>query len=72
MKKFHAISVREDKGADIVEEYTVERLVVLVDPIMYVEVKNGEKFNKSQVDLMKKIYTYVFFNGIIGRKKKRY
>lgn len=45
---------------------------MLVDPIMYVEVKNGEKFNKSQVDLMKKIYTYVFFNGIIGRKKKRY
>ncbi len=72
MKKFHAISVREDKGADIVEEYTVEQLVVLVDPIMYVEVKKWREIQQKPGGFNKKIYTYVFFNGIIGRKKKRY
>lgn len=75
LKKFNAISVREDKGKEIIEELTFRKDVeVLVDPTMLLTSDEWDKVSKKpkQLDNIKKDkYILNYFLGELSASRKQ-
>lgn len=72
LKKFKAISVREDRGKEIVEELTGRKDVeVLVDPTMLLTVDEWDKISKKPKMLKSKKYILNYFLGDLSSDRKK-
>ena len=72
LKKFKAISVREDRGKEIVEELTGRKDVeVLVDPTMLLRVDEWDKVSKKPKMLKSKKYILNYFLGDLSYDRKK-
>ena len=71
LKKFKAISVREDRGKEIVEELTGRKDVeVLVDPTMLLTSEEWDKVSKKPTMLKKDKYILNYFLGELSEERK--
>lgn len=72
LRKFRAISVREDRGKEIVEELTGRTDVeVLVDPTMLLSAYEWDKVSKKPRMLKSKKYILNYFLGDLSDEKKQ-
>ena len=72
LKKFKAISVREDRGKEIVEELTGRKDVeVLVDPTMLLTSEEWDKVSKKPKMLKTDKYILNYFLGELSEKRKK-
>ena len=72
LEKFKAISVREDRGKEIVEELTERKDVqVLVDPTMLLTSEEWDKVAKKPEQLKTDKYILNYFLGEISEKRKK-
>lgn len=72
LEKIKKISVREDKGADIVEELTGVRPEVLVDPTILLTNKEWDKIIKEPKKMPDKKFVLTYFLGSYSRKRRKY
>lgn len=75
LSRFSHISVREDKAADIVEELTGNRPVVLIDPTLSLDMTEWEKiecrpYYKSKKYWNNKKYIFLYFLGELSEARK--
>lgn len=71
LQKFKAISVREEKGKEIIEEFMQRRdIEVLVDPTMLLQAKQWSKIAKKPESLETNKYILTYFLGKISEKRK--
>lgn len=71
LKKFKAISVREDRGKEIVEELTGRKDVeVLVDPTMLLTSEEWDKVSKKPTMLKTDKYILNYFLGELSEERK--
>lgn len=75
LSRFSHISVREDKAADIVEELTGNRPVVLIDPTLSLDMAEWEKiecrpYYKSKKYWNNKKYIFLYFLGELSEARK--
>lgn len=72
LKKFKAISVREDRGKEIVEELTGRKDVeVLVDPTMLLTTEEWDKVSKKPKMLKTDKYILNYFLGELSEERKK-
>lgn len=72
LEKFKAISVREDRGKEIVEELTERKDVqVLVDPTMLLTSEEWDKVEKKPEQLKTDKYILNYFLGEMSEKRKK-
>lgn len=72
LKKFKSISVREDRGKEIVEELTGRKDVeVLVDPTMLLTSEEWDKVSKKPKMLKTDKYILNYFLGELSEKRKK-
>lgn len=72
LKKFKAISVREDRGKEIVEELTGRKDVeVLVDPTMLLTTEEWDKVSKKPKMLKNDKYILNYFLGELSEERKK-
>lgn len=72
LKKFKAISVREDRGKEIVEELTGrEDVEVLVDPTMLLTTEEWDKVSKKPKMLKTDKYILNYFLGELSEERKK-
>ena len=72
LKNFNYISVREDKGAEIVKKITKrEDIEVLVDPTMLLTQEEWSKIEKKPSQLKDKKYILNYFLGEISKERKK-
>lgn len=72
LEKFKAISVREDRGKEIVEELTGRKDVqVLVDPTMLLTPKEWDKVVKKPEQLKTDKYILNYFLGELSEERKK-
>lgn len=72
LSKFKAISVREDRGKEIVEELTGRKDVeVLVDPTMLLTSEEWDKVSKKPKMLKTDKYILNYFLGELSEKRKK-
>lgn len=72
LEKFKAISVREDRGKEIVEELTGRKDVqVLVDPTMLLTSEEWDKVAKKPEQLKTDKYILNYFLGEISEKRRK-
>ena len=72
LEKFKSISVREDRGKEIVEELTERKDVqVLVDPTMLLTSEEWDKVAKKPEQLKTDKYILNYFLGEISEKRKK-
>ena len=72
LEKFKAISVREDRGKEIVEELTGRKDVqVLVDPTMLLTAEEWDKVSKRPEQLNTRKYILNYFLGELSEKRKK-
>lgn len=72
LKKFKAISVREDRGKEIVEELTGRKDVeVLVDPTMLLTSEEWDKVSKKPTMLKTDKYILNYFLGELSEERKK-
>ena len=72
LKNFKYISVREDKGAEIVKKITErEDIEVLVDPTMLLTKEEWAKIEKKPSQLKDKKYILNYFLGEISKERKK-
>lgn len=69
LSKFHAISVREVSGVEIVEKACGKRAEVVLDPTL---VLPKEKWNQMAADVQEDNYVLTFFLGEITQQKQQY
>lgn len=71
LKKFKAISVREDRGKEIVEELTGRKDVeVLIDPTMLLTSEEWDKVSKKPTMLKTDKYILNYFLGELSEERK--
>lgn len=71
LKKFKAISVREDRGKEIVEELTGRKdIEVLVDPTMLLTSEEWDKVSKKPTMLKTDKYILNYFLGDLSEERK--
>lgn len=71
LKKFKAISVREDRGKEIVEELSGRKdIEVLVDPTMLLTSEEWDKVSKKPTMLKKDKYILNYFLGELSEERK--
>lgn len=66
------ISIREEKGADIVEELIGKRPEVLVDPTLLLSDKEWDKIEKVPKKVPKNKYILTYFLGDYSKERKEY
>ena len=72
LKKFKAISVREDRGKEIVEELTGRKDVeVLVDPTMLLTSEEWDKVSKKPTMLKTDKYILNYFLGELSEERRK-
>lgn len=72
LRKFKAVSVREDKGKEIVEELTGRKDVqVLVDPTMLLTAEEWNKVSKKPKQLKTDRYILNYFLGTLSEKREK-
>lgn len=72
LEKFKAISVREDRGKEIVEELTKRKDVeVLVDPTMLLTAEEWDKVSKKPEQLKEDRYILNYFLGSLSEERKK-
>ncbi len=72
LEKFNAISVREDRGKEIVEELTGRKDVqVLVDPTMLLTSEEWDKVAKKPEQLKTDKYILNYFLGELSEKRRK-
>jgi len=72
LKKFKAISVREDAGKKIIDGLLVDKEVeVLVDPTMLLTDKKWDKVAKKPIELNEEKYILTYFLGTISEERRR-
>ena len=72
LEKFKAISVREDRGKEIVEELTGRKdIQVLVDPTMLLTAEEWDKVAKKPKQLKTGKYILNYFLGELSEKRRR-
>ena len=72
LKDFKAISVREDRGKEIVEELTGRKDVqVLVDPTMLLTAEEWDRVSKKPKQLKTDKYILNYFLGELSEKRKK-
>ena len=72
LEKFKAISVREEKGKEIIEELTGRKDVqVLVDPTMLLTSEEWDKVAKKPEQLKTDKYILNYFLGKLSEKRKK-
>ena len=70
ISKFHAISVREDRGKEIIEKYTKRSdTQVLIDPTMLLTSKEWDKVLIKPEKITSKRYILKYFLGNIDKSK---
>lgn len=69
LSRFHAISVREASGVEIVEKTCGKQADVVLDPTL---VLPKEKWNQMAADVQEDNYVLTFFLGEITQQKKEY
>lgn len=72
LKGMHTISVREEAGAEIVEELTGSRPVVLVDPTMMLDHNEWEKLAKKPHFYNGEKYILTYFLGNVTSEMRNY
>lgn len=71
LSKFNAISVREDKGKEIVEKLTKRKdIQVLIDPTMLLTASEWEKVIKQPKEIKEKKYILNYFLGELTQDRK--
>ena len=72
LEKFKAISVREDRGKEIIEELTDRKDVqVLVDPTMLLTAEEWDKVAKKPEQLETDKYILNYFLGNLSEKRRK-
>ncbi len=72
LSKFKAISVREDRGKEIVEQITGrEDVEVLLDPTMFLDAGEWDKVSKKTEQLKNEKYILNYFLGEISEERKK-
>ena len=72
LKKFKAISVREDRGKEIVEELTGRKdIKVLVDPTMLLTAEEWDEVSKKPAMLKNDKFILNYFLGEISEERKK-
>ena len=72
LKKFKAISVREDKGKEIVKDIAGrEDVQVLIDPTMLLDIAEWDKVTKKPKQLKYEKYILNYFLGEISDERKK-
>ncbi len=72
LKKFKAISVREERGKEIVEELTGRKdIEVLVDPTMLLTAEEWDKVSKRPRMLKSNKYILTYFLGALSDERKK-
>ena len=72
LERFKAISVREDKGKEIVEELTGRKDVqVLVDPTMLLTAEEWDKVSRKPEQLKEGKYILNYFLGELSEERKK-
>ncbi len=66
------ISVREEKGADIIKEITGREAEVLVDPTMLLKVEQWNNVLKEPIRKPKKEFVMVYFLGNYSKERRKY
>lgn len=71
LKEFKAISVREDKAKEIIQDLTNrEDIKVLVDPTMFLTIDEWNKVSKKPKKLTFKNYILCYFLGELSNERK--
>ena len=72
LKKFKAISVREDVGKEIVEKITNrDDIEVLIDPTMMISIERWDKVSKKPICMCEKKYILKYFLGKLSNEKNQ-
>lgn len=72
LKKFKAISVREDRGKEIVEELTHRKdIEVLIDPTMLLSAEEWQKVSTKPKQLNTDKYILNYFLGDLSNERKK-
>ena len=72
LNRFKLISVREDKGKDIIEKLTERKdIELLIDPTMLLGYKDWEKIIKKPKGLKRNKYILNYFLGELSEDKKK-
>ena len=66
------ISVREEKGANIIKKITGRDVEVLVDPTMLLKVEQWDKILKEPTRKPKKEFVMVYFLGNYSKERRKY
>lgn len=69
LKKFDAISVREEAAISIVEKYVDKKPTVLIDPTLYLSVNQWRKIEAKRIKGLPQKYYLLFFLGEISKKR---
>ena len=69
LSEFHAISVREASGAEIVKKTCGKSTEIVLDPTLML---SKEKWNQMAVDVQENDYVLSFFLGKVVQQKKEY
>ena len=72
LEKIKNISVREEKGADIVEEFISKRPEVNIDPTLLLTYKEWNKIVEIPKSLPNKKYILTYFLGKYSNKRRKY
>ena len=71
LKKFKQISVREEKGKEIIENLTNRNDVeVLIDPTMLLSIKEWDEVSKKPIQLKNKRYILNYFLGDLSNERQ--
>lgn len=72
ISKFKSISVREDRGKEIIENLTGRKdIEVLIDPTMLLDSKEWEKVSKKPIQLKTDKYILNYFLGNLSEIRKK-
>lgn len=72
LNRLKHISVREEKGAEIVENLTGERPKVLIDPTMLLTAEEWDKIIEKPKRMPKKEYIFTYFLGEYSKERREY
>lgn len=72
LNSMHAISVREEAGAEIVEKLIGERPTVLIDPTMMLTKEKWKAIAKQPIFFSGKKYALTYFLGELTEKMRKY
>ena len=70
LEKFHSVSVRENRGAEIFFDHTGRNAEILCDPTMYVPKEHWQSFEKCPKGFENKKYVFEYF--IDGKNNEQF